>query len=59
MKDLFNRFVREEEGQDLTEYALLVALIAFIVIVGVTAFGNNLLNYYNAVAGVVGGWSPA
>ena len=28
MKNLFVRFVREEEGQDLIEYALLAALIA-------------------------------
>lgn len=58
MKDLFNRFVREEEGQDLTEYALLVALIAFVVIAGVTTFGTNLLGYYNRVATTVGGWNP-
>jgi pilus assembly protein Flp/PilA len=28
MKALLNRFVREESGQDLIEYALLAALIA-------------------------------
>ena len=28
MKNLFVRFVREEEGQDLIEYSLLAALIA-------------------------------
>ena len=28
MKNLFARFVREENGQDLIEYALLAALIA-------------------------------
>ena len=28
MKNLMARFVREEEGQDLIEYALLCALIA-------------------------------
>jgi pilus assembly protein Flp/PilA len=58
MKNLFNRFVREEEGQDLTEYGLLVAFIAFIVIAGVTLFGQNLLAYYNLLAGEVGGWAP-
>ena len=28
MKNLIARFVREEEGQDLVEYALLIAFIA-------------------------------
>ena len=28
MKNIVNRFVREEEGQDLIEYSLLAALIA-------------------------------
>ena len=30
MKNLFNRFVREEEGQDLIEYALLAGLISLV-----------------------------
>jgi pilus assembly protein Flp/PilA len=59
MKNLFDRFVREEEGQDLTEYAMLVAFIAFIVLVGVTLFGQNLQTWWNQVAGQVGGWAPA
>lgn len=32
MKNLINRFAREEEGQDLIEYALLAALIAVALI---------------------------
>jgi pilus assembly protein Flp/PilA len=59
MKNLFKRFVREEEGQDLTEYGMLVAFIAFIVLVGVQAFGNNLLTWWNSVADQVGGWAPS
>ncbi len=30
MKNLFARFIKEEEGQDLIEYALLAALIAVV-----------------------------
>jgi Flp pilus assembly pilin Flp len=58
MKNLFVRFVREDEGQDLTEYAMLVAFIAFIVLFGVTAFGNNLLAWWNAAAAQVGTMAP-
>ncbi len=32
MKNLVARFVREEEGQDLIEYALLAALIAVALV---------------------------
>jgi pilus assembly protein Flp/PilA len=32
MKELLNRFVREEDGQDLVEYALLLALISLLLV---------------------------
>jgi len=59
MKNLITRFIREEEGQDLTEYGLLVAFIAFLVILGVTAFGGTLNTYYNTLSTTVAGWSPS
>jgi Flp pilus assembly pilin Flp len=36
---LFNSFRRNEDGQDLLEYALLVALIAIVAVTAVTAAG--------------------
>ena len=33
------KFVRDDEGQDLLEYALLVALIALVAVAAVTAAG--------------------
>jgi Flp pilus assembly pilin Flp len=40
---LVHRFVRSrDDGQDLMEYGLLVALIAVIAIVTVTAVGNTV-----------------
>ena len=42
MKNLFNRFVREEQGQDLIEYALLAGLISLAATVGITALGTSL-----------------
>jgi Flp pilus assembly pilin Flp len=35
-----DRLQREEDGQDLVEYALLIGLIALVAIVGVGAMGN-------------------
>lgn len=35
-------FLRREEGQDLTEYALLLALIAVVAIAAVTFLGTQV-----------------
>lgn len=51
MSSLFRRFVCEDEGQDLAEYALLLALIAVVCIGAVTTLGTNLRSMYSTVAG--------
>ena len=43
-------FVRNDEGQDLLEYALLVALIALVAIAAVTAAGLKVQTIFNAIA---------
>jgi Flp pilus assembly pilin Flp len=45
--ELIKRFNRNEEGQDLVEYAMLVALIAIVVAVGVAAFGVSLNAFFS------------
>ena len=42
--------VNREEGQDLLEYALLVALIALVAIVAVTAAGDSVSTIFNTIA---------
>ena len=49
MTALFNRFVREETGQDLIEYLLLGTLIAIVVVVGATLMGVNINAWYNTM----------
>jgi pilus assembly protein Flp/PilA len=53
MKSVFNRLVREEQGQDLIEYALLAGLISLGSIVGITLVGTNLLAKFNQVGASV------
>ena len=48
-------FVRHEEGQDLLEYALLVALIALIAIGAVGAAGGAVNNIFTAIANALSG----
>jgi len=43
-------FVRHEEGQDLLEYALLVALIAIVAIGAVTAAGTSVKDIFTTIA---------
>ena len=43
-------FARNEEGQDLLEYALLVALIALVAIVAVTAAGTTVRTIFQNIA---------
>jgi pilus assembly protein Flp/PilA len=46
--------LRNEEGQDLLEYALLVALIALIAIGAVGAAGGAVNNIFSAIATALG-----
>lgn len=43
-------FVRRDEGQDLLEYALLVALIALGCVIAVTAAGDQVEAIFDSIA---------
>jgi Flp pilus assembly pilin Flp len=49
MTDVFQRFIRDEEGQDMIEYALLASFISIVAIVAIKAIGPLVLAIYNAV----------
>jgi len=53
MKSLFNRFVREEQGQDLIEYALLAGFISLVAVVAITNVGTGVNAVYNNIDGQV------
>jgi pilus assembly protein Flp/PilA len=57
MKELLRRFVREEEGQDLIEYALLAALIGVVTVAAMNALQNAIEGQFNAVETQLGGGS--
>ena len=46
---------RNEEGQDLLEYALLVALIALVAVGAVAAAGTSVSTIFSSIAGALGG----
>ena len=43
-------FVRNEEGQDLLEYAMLVALIELVAIAAVQAAGGSVQTIFQSIA---------
>jgi pilus assembly protein Flp/PilA len=44
---------KEEDGQDLIEYALVVALVAFAATAGMTSLAGGINNAFNSIAGVL------
>jgi pilus assembly protein Flp/PilA len=53
MKSLFKRFVGEEQGQDLIEYALLAGLISLASVLAITTLGTTISDKYTAIGPVV------
>jgi pilus assembly protein Flp/PilA len=49
--NLISRFVRDESGATAIEYGLIAALIAVVIITGVTAVGTNLSATFNTLSG--------
>ena len=49
MKNLFSKFIREESGQDLIEYALLAGFISLVAVVAITNVGTGVNGVYNNI----------
>jgi pilus assembly protein Flp/PilA len=49
--NLFSRFVRDESGATAIEYGLIAALIAVVIITGVTAVGTKLSTTFVNLSG--------
>ena len=49
MKSVFVRFVREDAGQDLIEYGLLVGIITVAAITAVKAIGPKVATYFTTL----------
>ena len=48
--DLVSRLWREQEGQDIAEYAVMLAVILVIVVGTVRLIGSNANNVFSSVA---------
>ncbi|MGA9040922.1 MAG: Flp family type IVb pilin [Terriglobales bacterium] len=50
MKDTLQRFRSDEAGQDIAEYAVMLAVILVIVVGTVQLIGSNANNIFSSVA---------
>lgn len=46
--------IKDERGQGMVEYGLILAVIAVVALVGFTNIGDSLLDKVNEVAGSLG-----
>jgi pilus assembly protein Flp/PilA len=49
MKVRLSRFIAEESGQDLIEYALVAALVGLGAVVAMKGLSNSMKNSFNGV----------
>jgi len=56
VRNFFAHLNLDKKGQDLTEYALLVALIAIVVMVAIVFFGNAVSSFFSGLGGTVNSW---
>jgi pilus assembly protein Flp/PilA len=50
MTNLFSRFIRDESGATAIEYGLIAALIAVVIITGLTTVGTKLNTLLGSIA---------
>ena len=52
-------WLKNEEGQDLAEYGLLLGFLGVVVMIAVATLGYYLLAYWGALALAIGVWTGA
>ena len=51
MKQLLANLIREEDGQDLVEYALIVAAVGLALITTVNQLSQGIVSLYQSITG--------
>ena len=46
---MFKSFLKEENGQGMVEYGLIIAVVALVVVVGLTALGGDLSTMFTSI----------
>jgi len=53
MRRLVVRALRDEDGQDLIEYAMLAAFISLVAVASITGIGTQVNSWYEGYANTV------
>ena len=48
-----NRFLRDNSGQNVVEYGLLIATIALVIVLATAAFGQSIHSWFNSLSGSI------
>lgn len=54
MLQMINKFLKDEKGQGMTEYGLIIALVAIAIIVALTAMSGKLSAVFDKLAASLG-----
>jgi Flp pilus assembly pilin Flp len=52
------KLLRDDQGQDLIEYALLAGCVALLTIGALQAVGVSLNMWWTDISGEIEGWTP-
>jgi pilus assembly protein Flp/PilA len=53
MRDLLYALLNRDEGATMVEYGLMVALIAIVALLAVTALGGSVRDVFTSIAGAL------
>jgi pilus assembly protein Flp/PilA len=51
MRNILLNFIEDESGATAIEYGLIAALIAVVIITGITAIGTSLSSTFSSISG--------
>jgi pilus assembly protein Flp/PilA len=54
MRNVLNKFIKDESGATAIEYGLIAGLVSVVIIVAVTAVGTKLSTTFNSVGSALG-----
>lgn len=53
MLAILSTLIKDEDGAQLVEYALLISLIALVCIAGARSLGTSVSSFFNTAAGSI------
>lgn len=59
MKNLLKKFVKDEQGLELSEYAIMVALIILAILVAIEGLSGAITGAFDALTGKIEASTPA